>query len=309
METFPVVLFAYKRPQHTARVLERLAQNVGASEMALIVFADGAKPGASVTDLEAIAATRALLERPWPFKRVTLHAAPANMGLKNAVIGGLSTVLQHHAAAIVLEDDIEVGPWFFRYMQHELRLHLQASHVAGVSGFAYPVRKGYLPPAHYLLPIGCSWGWAVYARSWQALQTDVALLLAQIAPLQQRFDFGGYPFFSILQGQSHGTVDSWAILFYASFFLQGQQFVLPQRSLSQNAGFGTAATHTVQRDYFFDRVQASALEPPLPPQPAEAHAATTTEIAHCFRAQLVERTPPGLLARTKGWIKRLILRA
>jgi hypothetical protein len=62
MNLAPVVLFVYKRPDHTARTLTALAANPEAPESDLIVYADGAK---GTADRDVVEATRERVPEPF----------------------------------------------------------------------------------------------------------------------------------------------------------------------------------------------------------------------------------------------------
>ena len=76
------------------------------------------------------------------------------------------------------------------------------------------------------------------------------MLLKDIRNQKRQFNFGGYPYFEMLKKQEKGYIDSWAIRFYASMFLQDGLFLFPNTSLLTNIGFGKASTHTKKKNAF-----------------------------------------------------------
>ena len=102
-ETIPVVLLAYARPVHLARVLACLREN---AVPLLYAFADGAKGPA---DAAAVAEVRAMLRAvDWCEVRLTERAE--NFGLGKNVLTGVSEVAARHEAFVVWEDDLIAVP-------------------------------------------------------------------------------------------------------------------------------------------------------------------------------------------------------
>jgi hypothetical protein len=78
------------------------------------------------------------------------------------------------------------------------------------------------------------------------LNRDSSDLLAEIqnAKLSNSFDLdGSFPYTNMLRRQSRSEVDSWAIRWHASMFLQNRLSVYPSQSLILNTGFDGSGTH------------------------------------------------------------------
>lgn len=254
----PIVLFVYNRPALTLATLEALKNNVGSEDASLYIFADGAKAGASESAISKIKQTRINARSQQWCKEVVIRERADNAGLAASVISGLTEIFSKHDRAIVLEDDILTAPGFLSFMNKALEYYKTTDVVAGVSGYSYPCNK----PVEdiYFLPMGSSWGWGTWKRQWEQTELDASKLLAAIGNenLQQKFDFGGFEFYNMLKAQVAGTINSWAIRFYASFFLRNQLFAYSPKSLVKNIGFGEDATHTNTQDHFLSRISASS---------------------------------------------------
>ena len=55
---------------------------------------------------------------------------------------------------------------------------------------------------------------------------------------------GAYDYFSMLEAQLAGKVDSWAIRWYLSVFMKKGIVLYPKTSLVKNTGFDGSGTHT-----------------------------------------------------------------
>lgn len=119
----PIVLFVFKRPNHTKSVIEALLNNKEAKDSILYIFADGAKNSASESELESIKDVRNIISKIEGFKQVIITERETNFGLKNNIINGINDVLDKFNSVIVLEDDIVPQLGFLEYMNNALFLY------------------------------------------------------------------------------------------------------------------------------------------------------------------------------------------
>lgn len=252
MACAPIVVFAYKRPQHLRRVLLGLAANELAAESPLIICCDGPKNGATQADRNAIAQVRAIAHAAAGFASVEVLVAPANKGLARSVIEGVTSVVQRHGRVIVVEDDAEVSPHFLRFMNDALDTYAQDEQVFAVGGWSYYADPAVLG-ATYLIRYPDSLTWAVWERSWRKFEPDAAALqerLKERGRLKALDADGRVSYFSrMLADQVAGRIDSWAIRWTASCVLHGGLTVFPARPVALNKGYGAGATHEVGEEH------------------------------------------------------------
>lgn len=241
MKYAPIVLFVYKRPYETKKVLEALAANEEAAQSELIVYADGPKSDAEKESCEAV---RQLVRNCTGFANVTLYAAEKNRGLANSVIAGVTETLEKYEKVIVLEDDLVTSKYFLRFMNEALERYENDESVCCVHAFSYPTKY---PEIQYFLRRGADcWGWATWKRGWQIFEQDPRKLYNKITcrKLQKLFDRNGaFPYTKMLKDQAEGKIDSWAIRWYASAFLAEKYTLQSNVMLVENIGFGKQATH------------------------------------------------------------------
>jgi hypothetical protein len=243
MTSAPVAIFAFRRPEHTQRLIESLRANPETDGTEFVAFCDGPR---TERDRPFVDATRAVLRRSG-LPRLELVERERNLGLAASVIDGVTRLCQAHGRVIVLEDDLVVSPTFLGFMNGALEAYADEKQVFQVSGFMFPVE---LPTAAaaLFLPFTNSWGWATWDRAWRHFDHGAAAYwqLARDGALRRRFDLGGrYYFFEMLRRQVRGEIDSWAIRWYLSVFMRDGLTIFPRRSLVENAGFGGDATHCV----------------------------------------------------------------
>lgn len=286
----PVALFVYNRPDHTRQTLEALARNRLAADTPLYVFADGPKPGASASDIERIAATRALVRsRAWT-RRVELIESDVNRGLAASIIGGVSRVLAMHDRIIVLEDDIVTSPGFLEFMNRSLELYADDSRVMHVSGYMYPLGLQTLDTA-FLRILSC-WGWATWARAWRHYDDDVEKHLARLdTPHRVRkFNVEGHADFhrQLLDNRS-GRIRSWAVRWYASWLAQDGLSLFPTQSLVRNVGHDGTGVHCHANNRF-DTTVVDAI--PVRRLPLRENVALRWRINEFYRSGRVDRSFP-----------------
>ncbi|MEZ5010006.1 MAG: glycosyltransferase [Chitinophagales bacterium] len=242
-ELAPIVVFAYNRPNHLRQTLESLSKNILASESILYLFCDGAKEDASTEEKERIDEVRKIAsEITWPLEKHIITRIH-NYGLAKNIIEGVTEIVNKHGKIIVLEDDLLTGPGFLNYMNQALNLFEHQENVVGVSAHTHKLDTA-LPPV-YLLPIGISTGWGTWRDAWSIFEPDPKILKNKIDEFfsKEEFNFGGYPFYQMLIDNIEGKNNSWAIRWYASFFLKSNYFVFPNAYFTIHEGFDDLATN------------------------------------------------------------------
>jgi hypothetical protein len=244
----PVVVFAYARADHLQRCVDSLLANPEAEATDVHFYCDAPKHPHHRPIVDAV---RAYVDGLTGFRSIRRVYRDQNMGLRRSVMAGVSEVLAEHGCAIVLEDDLVLSPHFLQYMNDGLNRYRDDTRVASIHGYVYPV-EGSLPETFFLKGADC-WGWATWSRAWSHFEPDGARLLAELKAreLTREFDFDGqFPYTSMLQDQIAGRNSSWAILWYASCFLNDLLTLYPGRSLVQNIGNDSSGTHCGTTDGF-----------------------------------------------------------
>jgi len=240
--TAPVVLFTYRRPTHTRRVVDALLANPEAHDTDLIVFVDGPKTPAETDSIDEVLTIFSSLTG---FASIEVQRSLTNLGLGRSIIQGVTSVLDRYDRVIVLEDDILVSNNFLEYMNFALDHYENEETIASIHGYVYPIDRE-LPPTFFIRGADC-WGWATWRRAWEKFKPDGRALLEQLESSGQTNDFdfnGSAQFTEMLRGQIAGTNDSWAVRWYASAFLENMLTLYPGKSLVRNIGLDGSGTHS-----------------------------------------------------------------
>lgn len=246
----PIALFVYARPDHLRRTLEALRANPEARDTLLYVFADGAKEGAAASKVQEV---RRLLSDISGFNSVHVTLRDQNCGLAGNLTSGISEVLGRHDSVIVIEDDILVSRHFLRFMNEALALYRDEPRVGSISGYCYPL-QGELPETFFVRGADC-WGWATWRDRWRVYNPNGRELLAELRrrKLTRKFDFDNtMSLTNMLKEQIKGKVNSWAIRWHASCFLDDLLILYPARSLVQNIGHDGTGTHSKELGTAYD---------------------------------------------------------
>ena len=237
----PIALFVYNRPRHTRQTVVALSKNEGSAESELFIYSDGPrKPG----DEGAILEVREYLLSVDGFKSVTIVERDRNLGLACSIITGVTEMLERFEKVIVLEDDMVTSPYFLRFMNDALRNYADDDHVGSIQGYQLPLGVT-LQETYFLRYVGC-WGWGTWRRAWELFEPDGRRLIEKFQSKKERLEFdvdGSYPFFEMLERQSAGELDSWAIRWHASLFLAEKLSLYPSRSLVCNTGHDGSGVH------------------------------------------------------------------
>ena len=307
MKPFPVILFAYNRPEHTRLTIEALCQNRLASASDLHVFSDGPK---NDSHAEPVKQVRAYLRTVSGFRAVEVIERERNMGLAASVIAGVTQVLNDHSACIVVEDDMLSSPNFLEFMNTALQVYRERQNIFSVTGYNYPLPiPTQYPQDAYLSYRGSSWGWGTWADRWRTVDWavgDYARFCADPHD-QALFARGGNDLPGMLKLQMEGKIDSWAIRFDYAHHRQNAFCLHAVRSKIQNIGFDGTGVHCGTSDEYKVELDTEDRRFSLPPD-LEADPAMLRIFDARFRPAPI--TPlvsslPGLLTRAARRARKL----
>ena len=243
MNFSPIIIFVYNRLHHLDRLFNSLQRNDLFKKSRVLIFSDGPK---NQIDKDKIDKVRELLKERLIPQNSEIIENDVNLGLSRNVIGGLNKTFQIFDRAIILEDDLELSPFFLNYMNDALNLYATSENVASISGYMYPIEPKKFSNNYFFLKLIESWGWGTWKRAWKNFEKDSLILKKKIdeKKLVNEFNFeSGISYYKMLKDNINGLNDSWAVRWYASTFLKNMNTLFPSKSFVKNIGVDGSGEH------------------------------------------------------------------
>jgi len=235
LELAPIVLFVYKRLEHTKRTVEALKKNVLAKESDLYIFSDGAKTEKEYNNVREV---REYLKTINGFKTVKIFKHALNVGLAENIITGVGTLIDEYGKVIVLEDDLVTSPFFLSFMNSALEYYANEKSIWHIGGWNYPVSAEGIGDTFAWRSMQC-WGWATWKERWQYFEKNSKKLIDTFSQEDiYRFNLDGIGlFWNQALANYYGTMNSWAVFWYATIFQHKGLCISPTQSYVENIGF------------------------------------------------------------------------
>jgi len=293
MTLAPIAFFVYNRPEHTRRALEALRGNPLAAKSELVIFSDAPRKPDHQQSVDLV---RALIRGSGGFKSIRVVEREHNLGLASSIEHGVGQLCDEHGHVIVIEDDLIVAPGFLSFINQALQFYREEPRVMQISGYMYPGTFCSVSDGLFL-PLSSCWGWGTWKRAWTYYDPHAAgfARLQEDSALRERFNLGGaYDYYHMLEQQMRGEINSWAVRWLLSVFLQGGLVLFPRQTLVQNIGVDGSGTHgagiaSLQADALVS--DSRYLQPHLPDQ-IEIDAKAMEQVQTILRA-----LNPGIVAR------------
>lgn len=245
----PVAIIVYRRPAQTRALIDVLRE---VRPEHLLVIGDGPRPG-DARDADAVARTRAELDRiDWPC-RIDRDLADANLGCTVRIRSGLDAVFATVDRAIVLEDDVHPHPSLFAWMERMLDVYAERDDVAMLCGHNPLIRWTDVAPGTFSIPSrrGGVHGWATWARAWFSVQSvDIT---GSVAAVDADVDARGLePALAALYRQYLSEARtrplSWDVDWTLRMAMSGRVALVSPVNLVHHDGVGPDATHHLDGD-------------------------------------------------------------
>lgn len=241
----PILFLVFNRPSTTKQVFDAIR---AARPPRLYVAADGPRVG-RVGEAQLCEQVRAIATAvDWPCEVKTLFRE-TNLGCKMGVATGIDWFFEHEPEGIILEDDVLPLPSFFPYCEELLGRYRNDESVWMVSGSnlipgQIPLKESYFFSKNTLI-----WGWASWRRAWQHYDVRMQAWpkLKQEGWLKSVFP--GQPLlvshWTYLFDELYaGKRDTWDYQCAYTCWRTNSVTITPAQNLTENLGFGEAATHT-----------------------------------------------------------------
>ncbi len=246
---YPIVLFCYNRPEHTLKVLQALQVNELADQSTLYIYVDGPKENSTVDNIQKIEEVRKIVVKEKWCKEVIFHISNKNIGCRNSIINGISEVLNHHEAVIILEDDIVTSPEFLNYMNLCLNYYINFKSVFSISALNLPENKISIPKDYnydvYVSLRQLNSGWGTWRDRWSLIDwnLDNVKKLFKDKIISKSYARGGDDLIPMLWDEIEGRSDAWDVQFTLNQFKYHAVSIIPRFSYVDNIGGDGSGTH------------------------------------------------------------------
>lgn len=260
MSLAPIILFVYKRPDHTKKIIESLMRNILADESELYIYSDNA---GSPNDMELVNQVRNYTKTINGFKKITIKNSEKHLGLAASVITGVTEIINVYQKAIILEDDLIVAPGFLIFMNKALDFYQNNFKIFSISGYSFPIK---IPKEYqkdfYIFSRASSWGWATWLNRWEKADWEIKDFesFKFNKAVQMQFNLGGNDLSYMLMAQKYGYINSWAVRWSYAHFKNNAYCLYPVLSRVKNIGFDNTATHKVRTLKFENEINYSEAE-------------------------------------------------
>ncbi|PWS26409.1 hypothetical protein DHW03_16645 [Pedobacter yonginense] len=246
MELAPIVLFVYNRFENTQILLNALAKNELASESTLYIYADGIQENASKKEVNDIQQVRDLIRSSKWCREVIINESDKNIGLAASIIQGVTEIINKYGKAIILEDDLNLSPYFLSYMNDALQVYQEDKRVGQIGSCNFFANGPKFPPTFFAPAADC-WGWATWADRWNKYEYDAEKLLTELKQkgLMKKFNLNNSADMEgMLTAQIKNQFNTWDIQWLAVCILNSWVTLYPNLSTSQHLYLGSATHNT-----------------------------------------------------------------
>jgi len=240
----PIVVVIFNRPDKSKKLYESLSIY---KPDTLFIISDGPRKNFE-SDKEKVIRSRKIFENiDWKCE-VFFNKSETNLGCRERIISGLNWVFNKVEKAIILEDDCIPSEEFFIFMENMLDRYRTNIKIASISGSNIisswnKNKESYLYSKYFT-----SWGWGTWRDRWQTLDSNLDNLdkIKKTKFLKSYLgSFRAWFYWHYrLDKVKNRKIDSWAIIWAYTNFINEKLHVIPKNNLIDNIGIGTDSTHT-----------------------------------------------------------------
>ena len=251
MDTAPVLLLAYNRPEKLRNLISRVR---ALQPSVVLISVDGPK-NSQPNDADLVLASQEAVQLiDWNAKIETRFRS-TNLGLRLAVQDSVDWAISKYGKVVVIEDDAVPGPQlldFFNYNLQKFANEDSVMHISGYNVVPENLLRANTGSRYSRYPE--SFAWATWDRSWK--HYDANLTWGLEASVQEIAQITGSLTSAVrwkinFNDAATGRIGSWAYRWISSIWSQNGTTVAPNKNLLSYSGFDHG-THTVRRPRWVD---------------------------------------------------------
>lgn len=256
----PIVLLVFNRADTLKKILKILEELKPSN---ILVVADGPRVG-RLDDINRCKDVRGLIDSITWDCNIQRNYSDVNLGCKNRVSTGITWAFNRVSEAIFIEDDCFPDISFFYFAQELLEKYRNDMRINMVNGsnFCEDVKNS---DSYFFTKYVDVWGWASWSSRWIG-KYDVNISDWPSYKKDNKFipnrKYRRY-WRDIFDAVSKGRIDTWDYQFQYLCWREKSFNIVPSKNLIRNIGFGEDATHTKDRNSFFENINIHSLTFPL----------------------------------------------
>lgn len=240
MNSPPIALFTYNRPEKTEQMLRALAsQNIGR----IYIYCDGPKNN----DLDRLLVQKNQeIVKKFPLAKKQIIISDKNKGLATSIIDGVSNTFRFEDELIILEDDCLPFDTMCRFMAENLWHWRGYKDIFSVSCYHFirPYDNISIPFDVFCSNRFLPWGWGTWKDRWQAIISELKDKKNPYGSFVKVPDIAGRDLVYHAYAVEKRMVDSWAIPLGLITLHKGYRHVMPIHPLVNNTGMDDSGTNT-----------------------------------------------------------------
>jgi predicted SAM-dependent methyltransferase len=195
-------------------------------------------------------------------KKINLRTS--NLGCKIGVSSAIDWFFEKNEFGIVVEDDVVVSSDFLKFCDEMLTVYKDNEKIQLISGSNFQAGGTCCEGYYYFSKFAHIWGWATWKRVWNNYDVKMNDFPSQ---MQRRFldrcaltleekKYWTGKFISTHKGE----IDSWDYQLVYSIMKNQGLCINPNVNLTRNIGFDSRATHTVNENSPFAKMQLGEID-------------------------------------------------
>ena len=172
METAPVLIHIFNRPQLVAKLMKQVRE---AKPAKLYISADGHRADRP-EESDLCSESRKLIVDlvDWDCEVKTLFQ-DQNLGTRYALIAGITWFFEHEEEGIILEEDCLPNQSFFKFCSTLLEYHRRDHRIMHITGTNQQFGQKIGDASYYYSNFPSIWGWASWRRVWNLYDAKMSL--------------------------------------------------------------------------------------------------------------------------------------
>lgn len=255
-----LAFFVYKRPQHTAMVMESIAKNYFEH---IYIFQDGLRNESDRGEWEQVCCLVENFQKNTK-THVEIHISKVNKGLADSIVSGIEYVLRRHKTVIALEDDVILSKDYSRFAAMCFEKYDEVPHVMSICGgggmdvvVSDEEYMSSYPFDVYFTHMGSSVAFGTWRDRWVHYKrgTEYAeSILSNPSKCDMIKKSGGAWLLDLLKAfmNTPDKIDTWATFWGVTEILAGGVSIIPVKALARDIGRDGSGTNTRERTTVFD---------------------------------------------------------